>query len=77
MAALTRAGTANQTIFRNPQMSPDVLGVSAGARFGAVLGILRALPMVADHTAARAALTGEYVTIDSFSAAQPSTVPSI
>ena len=39
-AGLATAGTAFQGIFRNPLVSPDVLGVSSGAAFGAVFGIL-------------------------------------
>jgi iron complex transport system permease protein len=46
-AALSAAGTSYQTLFRNPLVSPDILGVSAGAGFGAVLGILLALPVLA------------------------------
>lgn len=46
-AALAAAGAAYQTIFRNPLVSPDILGVSSGAGFGAVLGILWSLPVVA------------------------------
>lgn len=38
-AALAAAGTAYQGMFRNPLVSPDILGVSAGAALGAVLGI--------------------------------------
>ncbi|MEF9935317.1 MAG: iron ABC transporter permease [Clostridium sp.] len=38
--ALACAGAAYQGIFRNPMASPDVLGASAGAGFGAALGIL-------------------------------------
>lgn len=38
-AALAAAGTAYQGMFRNPLASPDLLGVSAGAALGAVLGI--------------------------------------
>jgi iron complex transport system permease protein len=44
-AALAAAGTSYQTLFRNPLVSPDILGVSAGAGFGAVLGILLSLPV--------------------------------
>lgn len=36
---LAAAGAAYQTIFRNPLVSPDILGVSAGAAFGASLAI--------------------------------------
>lgn len=39
-AGLAIAGSAYQGIFRNPLVSPDVLGVSSGAGFGSVLGIL-------------------------------------
>jgi iron complex transport system permease protein len=46
-AALSAAGASYQTLFRNPLVSPDILGVSAGAGFGAVLGILLALPVLA------------------------------
>ncbi|WP_018633630.1 FecCD family ABC transporter permease [Neomegalonema perideroedes] len=45
--ALAAAGAAYQTIFRNPLVSPDILGVSAGAGFGATLGILLGLPVMA------------------------------
>jgi iron complex transport system permease protein len=38
-AALAAAGTAYQGMFRNPLVSPDILGVSTGAALGAVLGI--------------------------------------
>ena len=38
-AALAVAGTAFQGIFRNPLVSPDILGASSGAALGAVLGI--------------------------------------
>ena len=38
-AALAAAGTAYQGIFRNPLVSPDILGVSTGAALGAVLAI--------------------------------------
>ncbi|SQI31439.1 Probable ABC transporter permease protein HI_1471 [Providencia alcalifaciens] len=36
---LAIAGAAYQGMFRNPLVSPDILGVSAGAGVGAVLGI--------------------------------------
>ncbi|MGQ0547997.1 MAG: FecCD family ABC transporter permease [Betaproteobacteria bacterium] len=38
-AALAAAGTAYQGMFRNPLVSPDILGVSTGAALGAVVGI--------------------------------------
>lgn len=39
-AGLSVSGAAFQGCFHNPLVSPDVLGVSAGAGFGAALGIL-------------------------------------
>ena len=45
-AALAGAGTAYQTLFRNPLVSPDILGVATGAGLGAVVGILLSLPVV-------------------------------
>lgn len=44
-AALAAAGAAYQGLFRNPLVSPDILGVSTGAGLGAVLGILLSLPV--------------------------------
>ncbi|MDI6813048.1 MAG: iron ABC transporter permease [Desulfitobacteriaceae bacterium] len=38
-AALATSGAAYQGIFKNPLVSPDILGASAGAGFGAALGI--------------------------------------
>jgi iron complex transport system permease protein len=38
-AALAAAGSAYQGLFRNPLVSPDILGVSSGAALGATLGI--------------------------------------
>ena len=38
-AALAVAGTAFQGLFRNPLVSPDILGASSGAALGAVVGI--------------------------------------
>ena len=42
-AALSTAGAAYQGTFRNPMVSPDLLGASSGAGFGAALGLLLAL----------------------------------
>lgn len=39
-AALSVAGSIFQGIFRNPLVSPDILGVTSGASFGAAIGIL-------------------------------------
>ena len=46
-AALSGAGAAYQNMFRNPLVSPDILGVSAGAAMGAVLGIFLSLNVIA------------------------------
>jgi iron complex transport system permease protein len=46
-AALAAAGAAYQNMFRNPLVSPDILGVSAGAAVGAVLGIFLSLNVFA------------------------------
>jgi iron complex transport system permease protein len=45
-AALAVAGTAFQGLFRNPLVSPDILGASSGAALGAVLGIYFSLGVV-------------------------------
>jgi len=39
-AALASSGAAYQAVFRNPLVSPGLLGVLAGASFGAALGLL-------------------------------------
>jgi iron complex transport system permease protein len=46
-AALAIAGTAFQGLFRNPLVSPDLLGASSGAALGAVLGIYFSLGVLA------------------------------
>ena len=38
-AALTASGTSLQAMFRNPLVSPDILGISSGAAFGAALAL--------------------------------------
>jgi len=43
-AALSAAGAAYQGMFRNPMVSPDILGVTAGASFGAAIAILLSWP---------------------------------
>ncbi len=45
-AALAVAGTAFQGLFRNPLVSPDILGASSGAALGAVLGIFFSLGVI-------------------------------
>lgn len=46
-AALAAAGAAYQNLFKNPLVSPDILGVSAGSALGAGLALLLALPVIA------------------------------
>jgi len=46
-AALSAAGATYQALFRNPLVSPDILGVSMGAGLGAAVGIFLALPVFA------------------------------
>lgn len=46
-AALAVAGTAFQGLFRNPLVSPDILGASSGAALGAVIGIFFSLGLFA------------------------------
>lgn len=43
-ASLAASGAAYQRLFRNPLVSPDILGVSAGSAAGAALAILGVLP---------------------------------
>jgi iron complex transport system permease protein len=42
--ALASSGAAYQSLFKNPLISPAILGVSAGAGFGAALAMLLSLP---------------------------------
>ncbi|MDA5635927.1 iron ABC transporter permease [Agrobacterium sp. ST15.16.024] len=44
--ALAAAGVTFQGLFRNPLVSPDLLGVSVGASLGAVLGIFLSMPFL-------------------------------
>ena len=41
---LSASGAAYQGIFQNPMASPDILGASSGAAFGAALAILLGMP---------------------------------
>ncbi len=50
--ALALGGTAYQTIFRNPLASPSLLGVSAGAGFGASLALTLHAPSLLIQAAA-------------------------
>jgi iron complex transport system permease protein len=45
-SALAVAGTAFQGLFRNPLVSPDILGASSGAALGAVIGIFFSLGII-------------------------------
>ena len=45
--ALAVSGTAFQGLFRNPLVSPDILGASSGAALGAVIGIFLSLGVFA------------------------------
>jgi iron complex transport system permease protein len=53
--ALSVSGAAYQGLFRNPMVSPDILGVSAGAGFGASLAIVFSAGIVAVQISAFAA----------------------
>lgn len=44
-ACLAAAGAVYQQIFRNPLVSPDILGVSGGAGLGAAVGIFVSAPV--------------------------------
>jgi len=44
--SLSSAGVVYQGLFKNPMVSPDILGASAGAGFGAAMAILLSLPFV-------------------------------
>lgn len=46
-AALSGAGATYQGLFRNPLVSPDILGVAAGAGLGAITGLYLDLPIAA------------------------------
>lgn len=48
-AALAVSGAAYQGLFKNPMVSPDILGVSGGAGAGAALALLLGLPTAAVH----------------------------
>ncbi|HSN20138.1 MAG TPA: iron ABC transporter permease [Usitatibacter sp.] len=44
-AALSAAGAAYQGLFKNPLVSPDILGVTAGCALGAGIAVLLSLPI--------------------------------
>ncbi|MCI1945712.1 FecCD family ABC transporter permease [Clostridium luticellarii] len=45
-AALAAAGATYQGLFKNPMVSPDILGASAGAGFGAAVAILMSFNVI-------------------------------
>ncbi|WP_256383419.1 FecCD family ABC transporter permease [Photobacterium toruni] len=45
-SALALAGACSQGLFRNPLASPDILGISAGSSFAAVIAIVSGLTVV-------------------------------
>lgn len=51
-ASLASSGAAYQGVFRNPLVSPDILGASAGASFGAAVAILLSLSVGGIQTSA-------------------------
>lgn len=64
-ASLAVAGSAYQGMFRNPLVSPDILGVSSGASLGAALAILAGAPhwliQLAAFGGGTAAVTASYL----------------
>jgi iron complex transport system permease protein len=51
-AALAAAGAGYQSLFKNPLVSPDILGVSAGSAVGAGLALLMSWPIEAVQASA-------------------------
>lgn len=51
-AALAMSGAGMQSAFRNPLAAPDLLGVSAGAALGAVIGMFSGWPALGIQAAA-------------------------
>ncbi len=45
-AALSASGAVYQGLFKNPLVSPDILGVSSGAAVGASIAIILSLPVL-------------------------------
>ena len=62
-AGVSIAGTSFQGLFKNPLVSPDLLGVASGAGFGAALGILLSgRPMVIQASAFLAGIIAVAIT---------------
>lgn len=59
-ACLAAAGASYQGVFQNPMASPDILGASNGAAFGAALAILLGAPA---HVVTVAAFVSSLVTV--------------
>ncbi len=51
-AALSASGAAYQGVFHNPMVSPDLLGASSGAAFGACASILLSAPLLVQQASA-------------------------
>jgi len=62
-AALAVSGTAFQGLFRNPLVSPDILGASSGAALGAVVGIYFSLGVIGIELLAFAGGVGAVATV--------------
>lgn len=48
-AALSASGAAYQGVFKNPMVSPDILGVAGGAGVGAAIALLLDFPTIGVH----------------------------
>mgnify|MGYP000039713421 CR=1 FL=1 len=68
-AALAGAGSAYQSVFRNPLVAPDILGVSSGAALGALLGIWFSLDPWSVHLLAFAGGLGAVALVYALAAA--------
>lgn len=61
-AAFAIAGAAMQGLFRNPLASPDILGISAGSSFGAVIAITSGVALLHPLVVPMFAITGALIT---------------
>ena len=68
-ASLAASGATYQGLFRNPLVSPDILGVSSGAALGAVLGIYFSLGVIGIQTLAFAVGLGAVAAVYGIGAA--------